>query len=458
MTTNGGSIELSFFGGTGTVTGSKYLLDFAGKRLLVDCGLFQGAKALRERNWQDPPFRLGNSDTILLTHAHLDHSGGLPRLVRQGWHGKVLCTAATFDLCRLLLPDSGFLQEKDAEYANRREFSRHSPALPLYSQEDAYKALERFAPVATNEDLELSSAIRTRFVPAGHILGAASIRIAIGDRTIVFSGDLGRYDDRVMRPPQCPGQADYVVIESTYGNRQHEAADPEDALLRLIEPCLRRGGTVIIPAFAVGRAQSLLYYLSRLRAAGRLGPVPVYLDSPMAVDASHIFCDHLEQHRLTPEECRSACAVAHYVQDVDESKRLTRDPMPKIIISASGMATGGRVLHHLSSYADNPANLILFSGFQAAGTRGAQLLAGAKTVAIHGAHIPVRAQVANLAMLSAHADSDELLRWLSEFGARPRKVFITHGEPDASNALASRIGQELGWDCHVPTQGEKVWL
>jgi metallo-beta-lactamase family protein len=390
---------------------------------------------------------------VLLTHAHLDHSGALPRMARLGWNGTVLCTRATAALCELLLPDSGHLQEQDADRANRYGYSRHRPALPLYTQADARKALELFRTVEFGEWYPIADGISARYHRAGHILGAASIEVVWKDRTILFSGDIGRYGDAVMKDPAPPPRADYLLVESTYGDRRHEEVDPTAALGDSIERCVNRGGTVVIPAFAVGRAQSLLYHLSRLRASGRLGDTPIYLDSPMAINASGLMCDFMEEHRLSRAECEAACNVAHYVREVEESKALTANVSPKVIISASGMATGGRVLHHLKRFAPDPKNLILFSGFQAAGTRGATLLAGAKTVKIHGEYVAVEAEVANLPMLSAHADSDEIMRWLGSLQQQPRQTFVTHGEPTGSGVLAARITEELGWSCSVPTLG-----
>ena len=452
------ALSIRFLGAAGTVTGSRYLVEGSDTRLLVDCGLFQGPREIRERNWEEIPHAAETVDTILLTHAHIDHSGYLPRLVKNGWSGRIISTAATADLCRLLLPDSGFLQEKEAEFANHRGFSRHKPAQPLYTQDDARAALEYFAPVDFETSQELGDATHARFRRAGHILGASFIELVTGGRTITFSGDLGRYDDAVMYDPEPPKETDYLVVESTYGNRIHDRVDPQEALGALVEKCVGRGGTVIIPAFAVGRTQSLLYHLSQLKKAGRLSSIPVYLDSPMAINASQIFCRHRQDHRLSPEQCEEACNVAQYVRDVEVSKRLTRDTKPKIIISASGMATGGRVVYHLKEFAPDPRNLILFAGFQAGGTRGAAMVAGAPSIKIHGEQIPVRAEVANLSMLSAHADADEIMRWLKTIKKPPRMTFITHGEPSASEALRKRIEEELGWQCKIPVQGEQVTL
>ncbi|PAL19771.1 MBL fold metallo-hydrolase RNA specificity domain-containing protein [Sphingopyxis sp. GW247-27LB] len=450
--------SIRFLGAAGTVTGSRYLVTAGQDRVLVDCGLFQGPRELRERNWVEIPHAAEAVDAVLLTHAHLDHSGYLPRLVRNGWSGQVFCTDATADLCRLLLPDSGYLQEKDADYSNRRRSSRHHPALPLYTEDDAWSALEHFSPVSPGDDVELSDNLRFRFRRAGHILGASFLELTAGGTKITFSGDLGRYDDPVMCDPEIPGATDYLVVESTYGDRLHEKVDPQEILGELIEKCTGRGGTVVIPAFAVGRAQTLLYHLSRLKAAGRLSNVPVYLDSPMAIDASEIMCSHRSEHRLGPEQCRAACNVAHYIREVEESKQISRDPMPKVIVSASGMATGGRVVHHLMQYAPDPRSLVLFAGYQAAGTRGAAMLGGAPTIRIYGETIPVRAEVASLPMLSGHADANEIMRWLRGFPQPPRMTFVTHGEPESSEALRQRIAEELGWACKVPLQGQKMFL
>jgi len=356
-------------------------------------------------------------------------------------------------LCELLLPDSGHLQEKDAEFANRHGFSRHQPALPLYTQADARMALQLFRTVEFGAWHAIADGIKARYHRAGHILGAASIEIDWNGRTILFSGDVGRYGDAVMKDPEPPERADYVVVESTYGDRRHEQVDPARVLGDHIERCVRRGGTVVIPAFAVGRAQSLLYHLSRLRADGRLRDIPIYLDSPMAINASGLMCDFMGEHRLSRAECETACGVAHYVREVEESKELTANAAPKVIISASGMATGGRVLHHLKRFAPDGKNLILFSGFQAAGTRGAAIIGGARTIKIHGEYIPVAAEVANLTMLSAHADSDELMRWLGALHEGPRHVYVTHGEPTGAHVLAKRISEELNWSCSVPALG-----
>jgi metallo-beta-lactamase family protein len=452
------NVKLSFLGGAGTVTGSKYLVENHEDRVLVDCGLFQGFKALRLKNWAPFPIDPRNIDAVVLTHAHLDHSGYLPLLVKHGFAGPVFCSDATADLCAILLADSGHLQEKDAEFANRHGFSKHKPALPLYTEKDAHTALTYVTPIPFDKEQALSGGAAIRLRRTGHILGAASIELDWAKTKIVFSGDLGRYDDATMVDPAPVERADYLLVESTYGNRHHDKSDAADALDEIISKTVSRGGSVIIPAFAVGRAQSLLFHLHKLKSRGRLTNVPVFLDSPMAIDASEIFCKRTKDQRLSETECRQACAVAKYVRSVDESKALTANPMPKVIISASGMATGGRVLHHLKAYAPDHKSTILFAGFQAGGTRGAAMLAGAQSIKIHGQYVSVRAEVSNLDMLSAHADADEILRWLSGFKTAPRMTFITHGEPTASDALRQRIEEKLGWSCIVPDYGQKVEL
>lgn len=451
-------MKLSFLGAAGTVTGSRFLLESGGSRILVDCGLFQGLKDLRLRNWEPFPVPPASIDAVLLTHAHIDHSGYLPALVRDGFRGRIFCSHATMELCHILWRDSGYLQEKDALYANRHGFSKHKPALPLYTVKDAEAALPHLSPIAFDEIHRLASGPKIRLRHAGHILGAATIECEWDGIRLVFSGDLGRYGDAMMLDPEPVSAADYLVVESTYGNRHHDVRDPQEALGEVIARTIARGGTVIIPAFAVGRAQSLLYHLERLKGAGEITNVPIFLDSPMAINASEMLCSHLDDHRLPADACTRACDVAQYVRGVEESKALMNNPVPKVIISASGMATGGRVLHHLKRYAPDRRNTILFAGFQAAGTRGAAMLAGAESVKIHGEFVPVRAEVENLSMLSAHADADEIMRWLGNFRAPPRETFIVHGEPDASAALRQRIEGELGWVCRAPQLLEQVML
>jgi len=450
--------RLTFLGAVGTVTGSKYLVAAPGCRFLVDCGLFQGFKQLRLRNWAPLPVTPGSIDFVILTHAHIDHSGYLPLFVKNGFAGPVYATAATSDLCAILLPDSGHLQEKDAEYANRHGFSKHRPALPLYTQADAAAALERFRRLEFGETRDLGHGVTVRCRHAGHILGAAILEIELGGRTLVFSGDLGRYGSPTMLDPEPVAEADYLLVESTYGDRRHDPVDPEVPLAEAVNRTARRGGTLLIPAFAVGRAQTLLYHLHNLKRTARIPDLPIYLDSPMALDASQVGRSHPKDQRLSPQSYRAACETARYVRNVEESKALDADPHPKIILSASGMATGGRVLHHLKRYAPDPRSIILFAGFQAGGTRGASLVGGSDSVKIHGAEIPVRAEVANLDMLSAHADADEILRWLGGFRRPPKTCFITHGEPPAADALRRRIGESLGWNCVVPDYRDEVDL
>ncbi len=452
-------MKLTFLGGAGTVTGSKYLLENGNFRILVDCGLFQGYKALRLRNWAPFPVAPGSLSAVVLTHAHLDHSGALPLLVKNGFRGPVFCTAATKDLCGIMLPDSGHLQEQDAEFANRHGFSRHKPALPLYTEQDAERALDFLKPAGFGAAVALPGGATARFVHAGHILGAASVIIEWAGRRIVFSGDIGRYGDPLMPDPETPQDADYLLIESTYGNRSHGTEDADTALADAIGKTIHRGGTVIVPAFAVGRAQSLIYHISRLKAAGRLTPhLPVFLDSPMAIDATEIFRRHAADQKLSPAPLKNFGGDVRYVRTAAESKELTAQPMAKVIISASGMATGGRVLHHLEHYAPEPKNLILFTGFQAGGTRGAAMVAGAESIKMHGRYVPVRADVKSLSMLSAHADRDELLRWAKGVSRPPRRAFVIHGEPDAADTLRHTLEENLNWPCTVPDHGTEVTL
>ena len=446
---NGSGVSLRSLGGAATVTGSKHLLDYPGGRLLVDCGLFQGLKYLRERNWAPLAIDPKSIGAIVLTHAHLDHSGYLPRIVRAGFSGPIYCTSATADLCEILLKDSAHLAEKDADFANRKGFSKHKPAAPLYTVDDAERALALLKPIAFGAETPLPGGAKVKFRRAGHILGAANAEIAAGGQTIAFSGDIGRYDDPFMFDPAPIPAADYIVVESTYGDRTHPAVDPLEELGALVERTVSRGGTVVIPAFAVGRAQRLLYDLWRLKRAGRLATTPVFLDSPMAADATDLLCKHMDDHKFERDACMQSCAVATYVNDWRESAELSQNPLPKVIISASGMATGGRVIRHIASFGPEPRNMILFSGHQAAGTRGAKLLGGDMDTRIYGEWVRVRAEIAQLPALSGHADAGEIIRWLKGFKSPPRRAFVVHGEPPASEALRVRIKKELSWDCAV---------
>lgn len=453
------AFTLSFLGAAGTVTGSRTLLQAGGRKILIDCGLFQGLKNLRQRNWAPSPVDVSELDAVILTHAHLDHSGYLPRLARLGYKGPVFATDASADLAEILLRDSAGIQEADAEFLNRHNLSSHKPALPLYTMDDAERVLKQFRRMAFDEWVDILPGITVRWRPAGHILGAAVVEIDYAGRRIVFSGDLGRYDDAIMPDPTPVERADYLVLESTYGDRQHSDEDPLEALHALIKRTMQRGGTVIIPAFAVGRVQLLLWYLYRLRGSGRLpAGLPIYVDSPMSTNATDLYQRNTRLLRHGYSELQGAFQMPRYVRDVQESKALDMSPMPKIIVSASGMATGGRVLHHLKHYAPDPRSTILFAGYQAAGTRGAAMVAGADKVKIHGEYIPVRAEVQNLPMLSAHADSDEILRWLGGFEAAPSRCFLNHGEMQAADTLRLRIKDELGWAVQVVEHLEEFTL
>lgn len=451
-------MRLTFLGAAGTVTGSKYLLEHGGRRLLVDCGLFQGLKQLRLRNWDRFPLPADAIDAVVLTHAHIDHSGYLPALARQGFRGSVFATEATRDLAALMLPDSGHLQEEDAEYANRHGFSRHHPALPLYTEEDGRRVLRQFRPRAYGESFEPVPGLQVRFSQAGHILGAASVHVTWVGGSLLFSGDLGRDDDLLMRPPEPPPAADGVLLESTYGDRLHEPEDPATLLAQVVNRTAARGGIVVVPAFAVGRAQALLHLVARLKEERRIPDLPVFLNSPMAADVTEIYHRHHGEHRLDDAQCRRMCEAARIVNTLEESRKLNDLRFPGVIVSASGMATGGRVVHHLKAFAPDRRNTILLAGYQAAGTRGAALVGGAKEIKIHGNHVPVRAEVVSLGSLSAHADRDELLRWIGKLPKPPRRVFVTHGEPVAADSLRQAIEERHGWPVAVPEHLQAVEL
>jgi metallo-beta-lactamase family protein len=453
------AIQLSFLGAAGTVTGSKYLLSTPNGKLLIDCGLFQGYKALRSRNWEPLPVRARDIDAVVLTHAHLDHSGYAPLLLRNGFRGTIHSTTATRELCKLLLPDSAHLQEEDAAYANRHGFSRHAPALPLYTLADALQALAHFEAHPFGRSFEPLPGVRVTYSRAGHILGAASVRVECGHKSILFSGDLGRPDDLLMQPPEPPPEADYVVVESTYGDREHPVVDVVQEMLAPIKRTIARGGVVVAPVFAVGRAQSMQYALSQLKARGDLpSGLPVFLDSPMAINSTSIYKKFSADHRLDAAQCAAMCGVAQYLRTADESKALAQRHGPMVILAASGMATGGRVLHHLKLYAPDARNLILLTGFQSPGTRGATLAAHAPTVRIHGQDISVRAEVVQLESASAHADAAQIAQWLKRIPQAPKRCFITHGENGPADSMRQRIERNLGWNVTVPLYLDKVSL
>ncbi|PVE05237.1 MBL fold metallo-hydrolase RNA specificity domain-containing protein [Limnohabitans sp. Rim28] len=451
------SATITFLGGADTVTGSKYLIEHQQKRLLVDCGLFQGYKQLRLRNWNPLPVDAAQIDAVVLTHAHLDHSGYLPLLVKNGFRGRVHATAATCDLVGILLPDSGHIQEEDAFFANRHAFSKHAPALPLYTKQEAIQSLKHLRAEHMGPWFEPIRGWKARFQPAGHILGAASLLLDVGGRRILFSGDLGRPDDPLMNPPEPPPQADTVLIESTYGDRQH----PKEKLFEELGPLLKklaaRGGVAVVPVFAVGRAQAVLHTIAQLKAAGEIPKsLPIFLDSPMAIHTTALFERHPGEHRLNAQEVRQMDHVATMLETPEQSKSLAHRHGPMVILAASGMATGGRVLHHLVRYAGDHRNLIVLTGYQAPGTRGAALASGRNTLRIHAQDVAVRAEVAQIESASAHADANQLLSWLHKMPCAPGQVYVVHGEREASDMLRQRIEHEIKWRALVPEQGS-VW-
>jgi metallo-beta-lactamase family protein len=443
-------MKLTFLGATNTVTGSKFLLTIGAKRILIDCGLFQGLKELRLRNWTKFPIEPKTIDAVVLTHAHIDHTGYLPLLIKNGFKGKVYCSSATKDLCAVLLPDSGYLQEEEAKFLNKHNMSKHKPALPLYTKLDAENALPYLYPIPFRKSYKLDEETYITLIPAGHILGATYVQFKHFDTTVLFSGDLGRPEDIIMHPPAIVQAADYIVLESTYGNRLHKKIDPLDELELLINRAVARGGTVVIPAFAVGRAQHLLYLMYLLKKQNRIPHVPIYLDSPMAKEATQLFVKYADLHRLDPALSKAVSAVAEIVGSKEESQALDLVTTPKIIISASGMLEGGRVLHHIKTFAPDEKSMIIFAGYQAAGTRGADMIHGKPEIKIFGQPVAIKAEVKVLSNMSAHADYEEILQWLSHFNHYPRKIFITHGEPEAAQSLKEKIEERYRWQCEVP--------
>ena len=482
------TMTLTFLGAARTVTGSKYLLDTGSAKVLIDGGLFQGLKELRDRNWQDLPFKPADINAVVLTHAHLDHCGYLPRLVKAGFSGRIFCTAGTSDLCRIVLPDSGRIQEEDAANANRNGFSKHKPALPLYGEADAFRAIAQLQPVGYERPMPVAPGIEAEFINAGHLLGSAYARVRVNGKTILFGGDLGRYDRPVLPDPAPISEADYLLVESTYGNRVHERDDDGARLAEVVSETAKRGGKLIIPAFAIGRVEELIYWLRRLEEQKRIPVLPVFVDSPMATDALARYAERLneldpqlqpemhdpkaphdeaahqseERRRQQAHEERRVCVFCterfRTVASPAESRQLTESHMPAIVISSSGMATGGRVLHHLKAGLPDSRNTVLLVGYQAEGTRGRQLVDGVPAVKIHGQEVPVNARVEQIETMSAHADSLEILRWLGGFSRPPKMTFIVHGEPVAMEALSEQVRTKLGWTVKMPEHREVVTL
>jgi len=457
--------SLTFLGAAGTVTGSKHLLDLGDHRVLVDCGLFQGLKELRLRNWAALPFDAARIDAVVLTHAHLDHCGYLPRLVAQGFKGRIFCTPGTRELCTLVLPDSAHIQEEDARTANRHGYSRHTPALPLYTSLDAARTLTRLQPVGYNRPVPVVPGVDVEFINAGHLLGSAYARLHLGDKTMLFGGDLGRYGRPVLPDPSPIEKADVLLVESTYGDRVH--GPNEDAkLAAIIGDTAARGGKLIVPAFAIGRTEEVIYWIKRLEEQGRIPVLPVYIDSPMAAGALQFYRERVDE--LDPDLSQGndglkqvsifATKRMTIVETVEQSKAVMHSPASAIVIAASGMATGGRVLHHLAAGLPDSRNTVMFVGFQGAGTRGRLLVDGARQIKLLGQIVNVGAKIERLDSMSAHADASEILRWLQGFRQPPKMTFIVHGEPLAAEALEKKIQSELKWPTHIAKYLERVEL
>ena len=453
--------KITFLGAAGAVTGSKYLVEAGGKRLLVDCGLFQGPKELRQKNWDHFPIDPASIDWIVLTHAHIDHTGYLPRIVRDGFRGPIYANAATRELCQLLLTDSAHLQEEDAQYATKKGYSSHKPALPLYTVQDAQQALKLFKETPRKGPFTISPQFSVKPSDAGHILGSSSLQITITEdgrsTTVVFSGDVGRYNQTILNDPEPIAKADYILCESTYGDRDHPTASPYDAIAEIVNRVAKRGGVIVIPAFAVGRTQTLMYIMRLLEDQQRIPKLPTFVDSPMASNVTDLYIRHREDYRpsfLREEQAGNGDPLdTHRVQmtrSVEESKKINGVKTPCIIMSASGMCTGGRILHHLAHRLPDPRDAVIFAGYQADGTLGRYLLSGGKDAHIHGEHVPVRAEIQEVSQFSAHADRTELVRWLSGFSAPPKQLFLTHGEPDAAQSFRATVVQKLGWRAAVP--------
>jgi metallo-beta-lactamase family protein len=461
------NVNVKFLGGAGAVTGSKYLIDLGNFEFLVDCGLFQGPRELRERNWDDFPMALDQLEAVVLTHAHLDHIGYLPKLVKQGFRGPIYCTEATAELAKILLLDSGKLQEEEAEFARKKGYSRHEIPQPLYTMEDAEAVFPLFVPQTFDRPISIHPGIDLTYFHAGHILGAAIVKLVIkGDtqtKKLIFSGDLGRFNDPVLFPPTLIPKADILWIESTYGDRNTLSHKPEEELAQAILDTFERGGLVLIPSFAVGRTQLLLYHLYQLMEKGKIPRTPIFLDSPMAIEATKLYLDFHSDHRLSAMlEEENEHAFRHsqlqYVQKQEQSMSLNEFRGRAIIISASGMATGGRVLHHLFHRAPDEKNGIIIVGFQAEGTRGRRLLEGEPALKIYGTDVPVKAKVYHIEGLSAHADQSELMAWAEGFTDSPKRVFVVHGETESAEALAFKLKEELGWNTVIPQYLESFVL
>lgn len=456
-------MKLRFLGGVQTVTGSKTLITAGKHRVLIDCGLFQGLKELRRRNWSPFPVDPRTLSAVILTHAHLDHSGYLPLLVRNGFRGKVYCSAPTRDLAELILEDSARLQEEDADHANRHGYSKHHPARPLYNEDDVKRALSCFEPVPPWKWRDLPGRVRFRLSPSGHILGSTFVEVEVLGKRIAFSGDLGRAHPFLYDPPVSLEQVDYLVLESTYGDRTHHAGsgserDLKDRLAKVVRETVDRGGQAIIPSFAVGRVQDLLFLFSLLKSEGRLPDVPIYLDSPMGVNATRIFMNYPKWHRLEAEQVDRLASIATILGSRIESGHVKSEGRPAIIIAGGGMLSGGRVLNHLEARLPEERNTILLVGFQAAGTRGRLLKEGISELKMHGQYIPVRCRVEEMGSLSAHADQSETLSWLGRLKRAPKTIYINHGEPQASDALRVKIRDTLGWECEVPHPDQEFEL